>query len=466
VQKTPSSPDLAQVSHKIQKPCEANESCLTRKNCPDVDDIYRKKVIGRKKEDPVRKEGISILRNKVCNNKERGFCCSTTKEMKDKCQKGTFCRSVEECPEVKKKIDLVKSGGLSFRKSIEIYNNLKSRICDSGSKKFCCEEDKEDEEQTETTSVTPDQETSSDGTFLPSSSERTCGLEAQQTSHFIINGNNTKPGQFPFMALLGRKVKKDIRGNGKPQVVPEWVCGGSLINHRYVLTAAHCQDPDPRFPLAYVRIGDWDISTKDCIQDFCLPEPQTFEINLEDFLPHEEFIQTNGNVHNDIALIRLPRPAQRNTGVQFACMPLSLPERSLGVADETGEVIGWGYTKSIDAILMSGGDKDTHNIPVVTQQSATLPIISREECDDRWSLTGGLQPGQMCAGGVAADSCRGDSGGPLVMRMPTDDNSGMVSPWVVTGVVSFGSRYCASGRPGVYTRVSEYVEWIQEHIEP
>jgi len=445
--------------------CEENESCLTRENCPEVDDIYRKKVDGRVSKDPVLKEGIGILKKKVCNKEKKGFCCSTTKDI---CKKDAFCRSVDECPDVKEKIKLIKSGGLSFRESIKIYNSLKLRICDNDSKKFCCQEDikqTETETMTSVSSTTPGQDTSSVGTFLPRSSERTCGLEAQQTSHFIINGNKTKPGQFPFMALLGRKVRKDIRGNGKSQVVPEWVCGGSLINHWYVLTAAHCQDPDPRFPLAYVRIGDWDISTDDCIQDFCLPEPQTFEIKGENFLPHEEFIQTKGNVHNDIALIRLPRPAQRNAGVQFVCLPLSLPERSLGVADETGEVIGWGYTKSIDAILMSGGDREAHNIPVVTQQSATLPIISREECDDRWSLTGGLQPGQMCAGGVNADSCRGDSGGPLLMRMPSNDNSSMVSPWIVSGVVSFGSRYCASGRPGVYTRVAEYVDWIQEHIE-
>jgi len=449
--------------------CEANESCLTRENCPEVDDIYRKKVDGRNRTDPLLKEGIGILKKKVCNKKERGFCCSNTKENNDLCKKGTFCKTVEECPEVKQKINLVKSGVLSFRQGLEIYENLKSRICDNDSQKFCCnDEQRETNTTTSISTATPALPTSTSvGTFLPSSSERNCGLEAQQTSHFIINGNKTKPGQYPFMALLGRKVRKNIRRTGQTQVVPEWVCGGSLINHWYVLTAAHCQDPDPRFPLAYVRIGDWDISTRDCIQDFCLPEPQTFEIKAEDFLPHEEFIQTNGNVHNDIALIRLPRSAQRNAGVQFVCLPLSLPERSLGVADETGVVVGWGYTKSINAILMSGGDKDAHNIPIVTQQSATLPLVSREECGDRWSLTDGLQPGQMCAGGVEADSCRGDSGGPFLMRMPSaGDTSGMVSPWIVTGVVSFGSRYCASGRPGVYTRVAEYIDWIQEHIEP
>lgn len=53
------------------------------------------------------------------------------------------------------------------------------------------------------------------------------------------------------------------------------------------------------------------------------------------------------------------------------------------------------------------------------------------------------------------DACQGDSGGPLMMRVDTR--------WVQLGIVSFGNKCGEPGYPGVYTRLSEYVEWINEN---
>ena len=64
----------------------------------------------------------------------------------------------------------------------------------------------------------------------------------------------------------------------------------------------------------------------------------------------------------------------------------------------------------------------------------------------------------LCISGQ--DSCTGDSGGPLVFREYSDD------PWYQVGVVSFGyGLTCGSEYPGVYTKVSGYLDWIEKHLE-
>lgn len=46
-------------------------------------------------------------------------------------------------------------------------------------------------------------------------------------------------------------------------------------------------------------------------------------------------------------------------------------------------------------------------------------------------------------------------GGPLMMRVETR--------WIQIGIVSFGNKCGEPGYPGVYTRVSEYTDWIREN---
>jgi secreted trypsin-like serine protease len=63
---------------------------------------------------------------------------------------------------------------------------------------------------------------------------------------------------------------------------------------------------------------------------------------------------------------------------------------------------------------------------------------------------------QICAGNYqySKDSCQGDSGGPLMYQVN--------GQWIVSGIVSYGDECAKLYRPGVYTRVSYYVPWIQK----
>ena len=64
----------------------------------------------------------------------------------------------------------------------------------------------------------------------------------------------------------------------------------------------------------------------------------------------------------------------------------------------------------------------------------------------------------LCAGGeIGKDSCSGDSGGGLLSNF-----GGEETRWEVVGILSQGTNRCGNGTPGVYTRVSQYLQWIEQ----
>ncbi|KAF2881997.1 hypothetical protein ILUMI_24178 [Ignelater luminosus] len=71
---------------------------------------------------------------------------------------------------------------------------------------------------------------------------------------------------------------------------------------------------------------------------------------------------------------------------------------------------------------------------------------------------------QICAGGKKGENvCKGDSGSSLMYR----DRMADTENWVTVGVVSFGLHRCAlENVPAVFTRVTEYIQWILDNIEP
>lgn len=215
-------------------------------------------------------------------------------------------------------------------------------------------------------------------------------------------------------------------------------CGGALIKMDSVLTAAHCFDFDDGIDLSTIeiRIGLTDLINRS--------DEHLFTIDKL-FVHHQFNPQT---YENDIALIRLNRPVQ-------SISPICLPDHSSSAYPPIGSrviAIGWGHTS--DPLLSS--------LPTHLQETSlpVLPVDYHPENQTWFCYDQEINrpDEQFCAGYVDghSDTCQGDSGSPLMLF---DDPH-----WRIVGLVSYGTGCAQERLPGIYTRVSNYLDWIKDRV--
>merc|ERR1712136_219855 len=209
-------------------------------------------------------------------------------------------------------------------------------------------------------------------------------------------------------------------------------CGKKGSGSRIVngLPAAHCFMQSKSPSKFAVRVGEWKQQNNDGTEK---------DIAVEKIITHAQF-NTPHQVEHDIALIKLADSVDFSGPYAGpACMP-----------DATDD-----YEGATDCWLSGWGLVQPPRTMPNPLQKLKGSIWKDADLKARWP--GMIWPGMIGFGTDYSSACMGDSGGPLVC--PSKSKPGQYD---IVGVVSWGTGTC-QGQPGVFTSVTHFHQWIQDH---
>nr|XP_005556541.2 coagulation factor XI isoform X2 [Macaca fascicularis] len=252
---------------------------------------------------------------------------------------------------------------------------------------------------------------------------RLCKMDNECTTKIkprIVGGTASVRGEWPWQVTLHTTSPTQRH-----------LCGGSIIGNQWILTAAHCfyGVESPKILRVYTGI----------LNQSEIKEDTSF-FGVQEIIIHDQYKMAESGY--DIALLKLETTVNYTDSQRPICLP-SKGDRNVIYTDCW--VTGWGYRKLRDKIQN-------------TLQKAKIPLVTNDECQKRYrghKITHKM----ICAGyrEGGKDACKGDSGGPLSCKHN--------EVWHLVGITSWGEGCAQRERPGVYTNVLEYVDWILEKTQ-
>ncbi|XP_013879740.1 chymotrypsin-1 [Austrofundulus limnaeus] len=251
----------------------------------------------------------------------------------------------------------------------------------------------------------------------------TGGFLGAEVRSSIIGGKDSLKGQWPWMVHLNITTDNGLE---------KWRCGGTILNNFWLLTAGRCWDGQVN--LIWRRVSVF-------IGAHALQQPAERYMGVRRVIRHTGYRRLINGYINDIALVQLKKKIQFSKLVS----PVRLASGDDSFDSSSCWTTGWGKVGKVPLAD-----------PEILQE-VQVEVLPPKECKATFP---NLQDTMLCAGDRAGgkDSCNGDYGNPLVCQ----SDSGFVQ----VGIMSFGSSAgCGiQGHPSVYTKVSEYLPFINDYI--